>query len=203
MPDKNHPGWHNAAVPIQLQTQRLVLRQWQDSDREAFYAMNSDPEVRRFFPSTQTRAESDLALDTLHQHIDEKGWGLWAVEVKETGELAGLTGLWPMPETIVPGGTEVGWRLAKSFWGKGYAPEAGRRALEHGFTELKLDEVVSMTTVTNEPSRRVMEKIGLTRDPADDFRHPAHPDWWGAPHVLYRITAEQYFQAGRARTTAS
>nr|WP_269330092.1 GNAT family N-acetyltransferase [Kineosporia babensis] len=175
-----------------LETPRLILRQWEDRDRDPYYAMNADPEVRRFFPSVQTREEADLSIDILHEHIELTGWGLWAVEVKESGELAGLTGLWPMPDIVAPGATEVGWRLAKAHWGKGYAPEAGRAALRHAFEVLELDQVVSMTTVTNQPSRRVMEKLGLTRDPADDFQHPNYPDWWGAPHVLYRITAERY-----------
>ena len=180
-------------MTIQLETERLLLRQWKDTDRDAYFALNADPEVRRFFPATLSREESDLSLDNLHQHLDEKDWGLWAVEVKETGELAGLTGLWPMPEGFpATGAPEVGWRLAKAHWGKGYAPEGARAALEHAFTVLDLPEVVSMTTVTNAPSRRVMEKIGMTRNPQDDFENPTLPGWWGAPHVLYRITVEQY-----------
>nr|WP_269809733.1 GNAT family N-acetyltransferase [Kineosporia rhizophila] len=168
------------------------MRQWKDSDRDAFFALNSDPEVRRFFPTTQTREQSDQALDTIRQHIDEHGWGLWAAELRETGEVVGPIGLWPMPGWFTENAVEVGWRVAKAHWGKGYAPEAGRAALAYAFGELKLPQVVSMTTVTNEPSQRVMRKIGLTRDPADDFEHPGHPGWWGTPHVLYRITAERY-----------
>jgi RimJ/RimL family protein N-acetyltransferase len=184
-------------VTTQLETARLLLRQWEDTDRDAYFAMNADPEVRRFFPSTQTRAESDASLSTLRRHLHEHGWGLWAVEVRETGELAGLTGLWPMPEGFAPG-TEIGWRLAKAHWGKGYAPEAARAVLAYAFTVLKLPEVVSMTTVANEPSRRVMEKIGLTRNPAEDFLNPTYaPDSPIAPHVLYRLTVENY-RAARA-----
>jgi RimJ/RimL family protein N-acetyltransferase len=186
-----------SGVTTQLETGRLLLRQWKDTDRDAYFAMNSDPEVRRFFPSTQTRAESDVSMSNLRRHLDEHGWGLWAVEVRETGELAGLTGLWPMPTGFVPG-TEIGWRLAKAHWGKGYAPEAARAVLAYAFTVLKLPEVVSMTTVANQPSRRVMEKIGLTRNPADDFVNPTYaPGSPIAPHVLYRLTVENY-RAARA-----
>jgi RimJ/RimL family protein N-acetyltransferase len=187
-------------VPIELETERLILRQWQDADRDDYYAMNADPEVRRFFPSTQTREESDSSLDNIRRHLATHNWGLWAVEVKATGELAGLTGLWPMPPGFpAEECTEVGWRLAKAHWGKGYAPEGARAALAHAFTVLELPQVVSMTTMTNQPSRRVMEKLGMTRNPADDFVNPSYPDWWGGPHVLYRITAERY----RALTAAS
>ena len=172
-----------------IETERLLLRQWRHEDREPFARLNADPEVMEFFPAPLSRAESDAAADGNERQIEEHGWGLWAVEVVATGEFIGFTGLWQVPDDypFVPA-VEVGWRLARSNWGQGFATEAALAAVEFGFRDLRLDEIVSMTSVGNLRSRRVMEKLGLTHDPADDFDHPRIPE--GHPlrrHVLYRV----------------
>ncbi|MDX6272918.1 MAG: hypothetical protein QOJ92_128 [Frankiales bacterium] len=172
-----------------LSTERLLLRQWRDADREPFAELNADPIAMEHFPSTLTRADSDAFVDRAQQRIAEQGWGLWAVELTATGEFVGFAGLAHFADGLpFAPATEVGWRLRREHWGNGYATEAGRAALQHAFDVLALDEVVSMTAVGNWPSRRVMERLGMTRDPADDFEHPRVPA--GDPlraHVLYRI----------------
>jgi len=168
-----------------IRTERLLLRQWQESDREPWAAMNADPRVREFFPSVLTREESDAAFDRISSGIDERGWGQWAVEAD--GEFLGFTGL------AAPGfrdGVEIGWRFATSAWGHGYATEAARAAIDYGFEQLSLPEIISFTTVLNVRSRAVMERIGMIRDEDGDFEHPSVPV--GDPvrkHVLYRIAA--------------
>jgi RimJ/RimL family protein N-acetyltransferase len=178
-----------------LTTDRLLLRQWKDSDYEPFAALNADPAVMEHFPSVMTRAESDTMVDRISAALDERGFGFWAVEVRETGQFIGMTGL-SVPSFEAPFKTpcvEIGWRLAKDAWGNGYATEAARASLAYGFGEAGLDEVISFTATTNKPSQRVMERIGMTHDEADDFDHPRLPD--GHPlqrHVLYRITRAQW-----------
>jgi RimJ/RimL family protein N-acetyltransferase len=172
-----------------LTTERLILRQWRESDLEPFAAMNADPEVMRFFPRRLDREQSDAMAHRLSLFLDEHGWGLWAVEVPDLAPFIGFIGLSPPPfEAHFTPAVEVGWRLDKAYWGRGYAPEGARAALDYAFGALGLDEVVSMTIAPNEPSQRVMRKLGLTRDPADDFDHPNLPDWEHQRHVLYRIT---------------
>ena len=170
-----------------MKTDRLELREWRESDRDAWAVMNADPAVREFFPSVLTREESDLAFDRIATGLAENGWGLWAVALD--GEFLGFTGLALQTfEASFTPATEIGWRFAAHAWGHGYATEAARAVLEFAFSELGLPEIVSMTAVQNTPSRRVMERIGMTRDPSEDFDHPAVPV--GSPvrrHVLYRI----------------
>ena len=173
----------------ELRTERLLLRAWRDSDRAPYAALNADPVVMEHFPAPLTREESDAHVDRMVAALDEQGWGLWAVEVPGEADFVGFIGL------SVPGFqahftpcVEVGWRLARSAWGEGYAPEGARAALAFAFGELGLDEVVSFTSVGNAKSRRVMEKIGMTHDPAEDFDHPNVPaDSPIRRHVLYRI----------------
>ncbi len=176
-----------------LLTSRLRLRTWRAEDRDPFAALNADPEVMRYFPEPLDRARSDAMVDRLVAHHDEHGWGLWALEVLDTGRFAGFVGLNPVPESIramTTGAptTEVGWRLARWSWGHGYATEAARAAVSHGFDVLGLSEIVSFTAATNLRSRAVMERLGMTRDAADDFEHPAVPDGPLRSHVLYRLT---------------
>jgi len=170
-----------------LATERLLLRQWRDDDRAPFAELNADPEVMRYFPRTQSLAESDALVDRQQALIVERGWGLWAVDAPEG--FIGFVGLSePRFEAHFTPAVEVGWRLARRAWGKGYATEAARACLAFGFGELGLDEIVSFTAITNMPSRRVMERLGMRRDPADDFDHPALAE--GDPlrrHVLYRL----------------
>lgn len=173
----------------EVRTERLLLRHWRESDREPFAALNADPEVMRYFPAPLDRATSDAFVDRQVQLIRDRGWGLWAVELVEAGELIGFVGLNPVYDDMpcYPG-VEVGWRLAARHWGRGYAPEAARAALGVAFDGLGLQEVVSFTTTRNTPSRRVMEKIGMRHDPARDFDHPRVAGWHGQRHVLYAIT---------------
>lgn len=172
-----------------IRTERLVLRDWTDDDLEPFAELNSDPEVMRYFRAPLNRTQSDAFAERIRAGLRENGWGLWAVEVIGGAPFIGFVGLiWQVFEAHFTPAVEVGWRLARPAWGHGYAPEAARAALEVAFGRVGLDEVVSITTVTNLPSRRVMEKIGMSRDPADDFEYPnleeGHPL---RPHVLYRI----------------
>ncbi|HZT17002.1 MAG TPA: GNAT family N-acetyltransferase [Gaiellaceae bacterium] len=170
-----------------LRTARLRLRQWRDDDLEPFAALNADPEVMRHFPSTLPRAASDELANRQRSLIEERGFGLWAVEAPEG--FVGFVGLnEPRFEAHFTPAVEVGWRLARHAWGKGYATEAARAAVAFGFDELELDEIVSFTSVGNERSRRVMERLGMTHAAADDFDHPSLPP--GHPlrrHVLYRL----------------
>ena len=174
-----------------LRTERLLLRNWRDEDFEPFAALNADPEVMRYFPAPLTREESDRLANRARAAIETHRWGLWAVEVLSDGAFIGFVGLWDRRGSahVVPA-VEVGWRLAREHWGRGYATEAARAAVTYGFGEVGLDEIVSFTSVVNLPSRRVMQRLGMTHDPADDFDHPELPEGHPLrPHVLYRIRA--------------
>ena len=184
----------------ELGTERLRLRAWRDEDREPFAALNADPVVMEHYPSMLTYEESDALADRIEARFAEQGWGLWAVEVVDTGEFTGYVGLSPQTwEAHFTPAVEVGWRLAHAYWGRGYAPECGLAALDYAFDVLRLDEVVSFTTVANLRSQRVMQKLGMTRDPADDFDHPALPEGHPQrPHVLYRISQSWRDRSSRA-----
>jgi RimJ/RimL family protein N-acetyltransferase len=179
-----------------LRTERLLLRRWRDSDRVPFAELNADPVVMEHFPAGLTRAESDSMIDRVDGRFDEVGYGLWALEIAATGEFIGFTGLqapaFGFEAPFMPA-VEVGWRLARSAWGHGYATEAARRALAVGFDDVGLAQIVSFTSTTNLRSQAVMARLGMTHDPADDFDHPKLPaDSPLRRHVLYRITREQY-----------
>ena len=165
-----------------IRTERLLLRQWREEDREPFAALNADPVVMEHFPSTMSREESDAFVDFNIRTIDERDWGLWAVDAH--GTFIGFVGL--NEPNFMPG-VEVGWRLAHDAWGHGYATEAAQASLAFARDELGLDEVISFTTTTNLRSRRVMERIGMTHDPKDDFDHPRVVDPRLRRHVLYRL----------------
>lgn len=147
--------------------------------------MNADPEVMRFYTASYSREESDAFVDRAERQFDEHGYGLWAVEIPHEAPFIGYVGLWIHPYFPAP---EVGWRLDKAHWHKGYATEAARAAIKDGFERVGLTEIVSFTTPLNVPSVRVMERLGMTHNPADDFDHPNVPA--GHPfrrHVLYRL----------------
>ena len=151
--------------------------------------MNADAAVMEHFHEPLTRRQSDELVERIEGGFEANGFGLWALEVRASGEFIGFTGLAvPGFEAHFTPAVEVGWRLARSAWGYGYATEAGRAALSFGFEELRLAEVVSFTTAANRRSRAVMERIGMSRDPEDDFDHPSlppgHPQ---RPHILYRL----------------
>ncbi|TCN30515.1 RimJ/RimL family protein N-acetyltransferase [Kribbella orskensis] len=178
----------------ELKTDRLLLRQWQDSDYEPFAAMNADPAVMEHFPAPMTREASDGLIDRIKPSIEERGFGLWALEVLDTGRFIGFTGLSvPSFEAHFMPAVEIGWRLSKDAWGNGYASEAARASLADGFGPAGLEEIVSFTATSNKPSQRVMERIGMTHDEAGDFDHPKlEPGHRLERHVLYRITRAQW-----------
>jgi RimJ/RimL family protein N-acetyltransferase len=170
-----------------IQTSRLIMRRWQDSDREPFADLNADPETMQYFPATMDRAASDAFVDVMESRFDQHGYGLWALEVAGTGDFIGFTGLNPMPAGVPgAGGTEVGWRLARHAWHHGYATEAARAALDVAFNGAGRPEIWSMTAVLNEPSQAVMRRLGLTQ--VDHFEHPNVPVGHRIrPHVLYHL----------------
>ena len=174
--------------PMGLQTDRLRLRSWRESDREPFASLNADPRVMEYFPAALSSEESHAMADSIHAHIERHGWGLWAVEIPGVTSFAGFIGLaTPRFDAHFTPCTEIGWRLGQPFWGYGYATEGALAVLAFAFHTLELSEVVSFTTETNLPSRRVMERIGMTRNPSDDFDHPSLPVGHRLRrHVLYR-----------------
>ncbi len=172
-----------------IETGRLLLRQWVEEDREPFAALNADPIVMEHFPAILSRAESDAFMDRQAATIERQSWGLWALEVRETGEFIGFTGLLvPVFDADFVPCVEIGWRLAAASWGKGYATEAATAVLDHAFDVVGLDDVVSFTYVGNDRSRRVMDKIGLTE--RREFDHPNLPGDRIQRHVLYGLAAE-------------
>ncbi|KFC66340.1 Acetyltransferase, GNAT family [Devosia sp. LC5] len=174
---------------MKLETERLLLREWRDTDREAFAAIVADSHVMRFYQATRSRAEADAWIDKMIAGLANGTAHFLAVERKSDGAMLGLTGTadinFPIPTEPK---LEIGWVFGKDYWGQGYAPEAARAALEHAFTQLHASEVAAFTARVNLPSQRVMQKLGLVRDPRADFEHPriaeGHPL---RPHVLYRI----------------
>jgi RimJ/RimL family protein N-acetyltransferase len=173
-----------------IPTPRLILRRWRDEDLPAFAALNADRRVMHFLQKTLTRSESDFLADLISQHFNSRGFGLWAVELPGVDPFIGFVGLSvPRFDAHFTPCVEVGWRLAYDHWGRGYATEAAKAAIDFGFTSCGLAEIVSFTVPQNQRSRRVMEKLGMTNLPADDFDHPYLPE--GDPfrrHVLYRLT---------------
>jgi RimJ/RimL family protein N-acetyltransferase len=175
-------------VVSELRTERLLLRQWQEADLEPFAQLNADPEVMTHFPSLLTRERSDALARDISDSIEEQGWGLWAVEVVDGPSFIGFVGLnEPRFEAHFIPAVEVGWRLGREHWGYGYATEAARAAVDFGFGELGLDEIVAMVAPANARSRAVAERLGMTRNPADDFDHPRIPEGPLQRHVLYRL----------------
>ena len=174
-------------MDFEVRTDRLVLRRWHETDLEPFARLTADAEVMRYFPATLSREQSDGLAARADAQFDTRGYGLWALERLDTGDFIGFTGLAPMPEGIPgSGGVEVGWRLAQSAWGLGFATEAATAALRFGFDTLGLAEVNSITAVINIRSRRVMERLGMLL--ADEFEHPKLPE--PSPlcrHVRYTI----------------
>lgn len=181
-------------VTTNHETPRLRMRRFTADDLAPLSALNADPVVMEHFPSTQSPAETQALIDRIERHFDDHGFSLWALEVKDTGEMIGFTGLITQTfEAHFTPAVEIGWRLARHSWRQGYATEAAREALRIGFVEHALEEIVSMTTTTNVPSQAVMRAIGMTHDPADDFDHPRVPD--GSPlkrHVLYRLSRQDW-----------
>jgi RimJ/RimL family protein N-acetyltransferase len=177
----------------EIRTERLVLRRWRPDDVAPFAAINADPAVMEYFLAPLTLEETTALIERIEESFRTKGYGLWAVETQNGEQLAGFVGLAPVeaPYPFAPA-VEVGWRLARACWGQGFATEAAIASLRFGFDKIGLTEIVSFTSIINDRSRRVMERIGMTNDPDEDFDHPRLPD--GHPlrrHVLYRIRRDE------------
>jgi len=177
-------------MTVALRTPRLLLREWRDDDYQPFAAMSADPEVMRYYYRPPAdRAASDAWIDRMRRHNAEHGFAYWAVEIPGEAAFVGSVGLTRVLAAGYPfaPAVEIGWRLARARWGNGYATEAARAVLDDGFGRLGLDEIVAFTLPFNERSRRVMERLGMIRDPADDFGHPQVPeDHPMRRHFLYR-----------------
>ncbi|MDQ6433531.1 GNAT family N-acetyltransferase [Mesorhizobium sp. LHD-90] len=174
-------------------TERLILRNWRESDRDLFHRINSDDTVMEFFPFRRDRAESDAMMDRMRAEIDRDGFGWTAAEIATTGECIGFVGLHAaeIEPVVPPGSFEIGWRLAPEYWGKGYVTEAAARLIDHGFDELGLAEIVSFAVWDNERSISVMRRLGMTK--TGEFDHPRVPDTHPnlKRHRLYRISQEE------------
>lgn len=175
-----------------FESSRLGFRMWKESDKDLLYNMNANKEVMRYFPKTLDYKETDSFLDRIQEHFKEKGYGLWAVEIKETKEFIGFIGFLNATfEAEFTPCVEIGWRLDNKYWNKGYATEGAKACLQYGFIELNLDAVYSFTAEINKPSENVMKKIGLKK--TGEFKHLRVEE--GSPlkpHVLYKIEKKEY-----------
>lgn len=191
---------------IILETPRLIIRNWEERDRALFHHINSDPDVMEFFPFRRTRQEADERFDIWQKMITDTGFGFYALEDRQSGNAIGCAGLLRTDiEPHLPKGTvEIGWRLIRECWGKGYVSEAARALLGHGFQQLSLPEIVAFAVHNNERSTAVMRRIGMLQVKGADFNHPnvpeSHPQL--KRHVLYRITAAQFAEQPQADNPA-
>lgn len=172
-----------------IETDRLILRSWKKEDAAVYFEINRDEKVIEFLPSSLTIEQVNDFISAMNLQQEKRGYSLWAVELKDGGEFIGFIGLnyldWKIP--FAPA-IEIGWRLASKYWGKGYAPEGAKAALDFAFNKIGVDEIVAITVPANQRSQRVMEKIGMKRDVNGDFRHPKlAADHVLSQHVLYRI----------------
>jgi RimJ/RimL family protein N-acetyltransferase len=186
-----------ASPGVDIATPRLWLRRWRAEDLEPFAALNADPEVMEHFPSTLSREETAAAVGRVEKHFEDRGFCFWAVEVPGRAPFIGFIGLAvPAFETSFTPCVEIGWRLARPWWGQGFATEGARAALAYGFERLDLPEIVSFTVPGNVRSRRVMEKLGMRY--SEDFEHPRidplHPL---SRHVLYRLSRPEWLVTAR------
>lgn len=183
---------------IVRETPRLILREWKESDRNLFREINADDKVMEFFPFRRSHAEADAVLETINGMIRGSGYGFYAMELRQTGEVMGFCGISPVINLDPPfplGTMEIGWRLATRFWGHGYVTEAAKSLLVLAFDEKETPEIVSFAVRDNHRSTRVMERIGLRRDPSRDFDHPRVPMQTHPllrPHVTYALTLEEW-----------
>ncbi len=186
---------------IQLTTDNLILRQWKANDYLTFSKLNSDPTVMEYFPNTLSKKQSDSLAKEMELLISQNGWGVWAVEEKERGQFIGCVGLHE-PSCDLPFSPcmEIAWRLDKSYWGKGYATEAGKEVLKFAFEKLKVDEIVSFTALLNKKSESVMKRLGM-RDTQQNFEHPHLAKGHTLrEHLLYKISKEEW-KKKRVETT--
>lgn len=179
---------------IILETERLRLRTWKEGDKQALITISQDPEVMQHFPSIPSNDDVKNLFDKINQHQKDKGYSLYAVELKSTADFIGFVGLLTVGyQAHFTPAVEIGWRIAKAYWNKGYATEAAKAVLKKAFFDFKLHEIVSFTTTTNLASQRVMQKIGLHHSTHDDFDHPRIDK--NNPlcrHVLYRLSKKDY-----------
>jgi len=177
-----------------LTTSRLLLRRWGDADRAPFQRLNADPRVMEFMPGLLTAKQSDELIDRIEEHFERHGFGPFAAELLEDKTFLGYIGLYvPAFDATFTPAVEIAWRLSADYWGRGLATEGARAVVRHAFEDLGLPDLVSFTVPENLRSRRVMEKLGMSHDPVDDFDHPRLPE--GHPlrrHVLYRLSREQW-----------
>ncbi|MGB4106426.1 MAG: GNAT family N-acetyltransferase [Alphaproteobacteria bacterium] len=183
-----------AGMKKHIETERLILREWKEEDKKSFARINNDPMIMEFFPRRLTEQDSDRLIDRFQKHFETHGFGFYAVEMKKTGEFMGFAGLQNV-EMDVPftPAVEIAWRLDYEYWGKGYGTEAARAVLDHAFGKLKLKEVVAYAVHDNSRAIKLIEKIGMKRDPDGDFDYPSlakgHPL---GRFVLYRVTKKQH-----------
>jgi RimJ/RimL family protein N-acetyltransferase len=177
---------------VLITTERLVLRDWRDSDLPAWAAMNADPAVREYLGPLLTAEQAAASVRSFQADLDRNGFGLWAVEVRETGEFIGFTGLDRVEDGLPVTGVEAGWRLARSAWGHGYATEAARAVLAYGFDTLGLAEILAITAAGNQRSQAVMRRLGMTTDPADDHEDLDAPEGPYRHQVVYRLSRETW-----------
>jgi RimJ/RimL family protein N-acetyltransferase len=175
----------------QLTTERLLLRRWRAADLDPFADVNADPAVMEYYPATLSRARTEALIERIDGYFEDHGYGLWSVELPREAPFVGYVGLTPVDKDVpFAPAVELGWRLARDFWGRGIATEGARAASAFAFEQLRLPELVAYTAVGNLRSRRVMERLGMRRDPAEDFIHPGVPPSHAlAAHVLYRMPA--------------
>lgn len=177
-----------------IKTERLILRPWKDTDFAPFARLNADSRVMEYFPGILTQEESDQFAKRICTAMKQQGWGLWAVSVPNVSDFIGYIGLAPVnfAASFTPA-VEVGWRLAYDSWNRGYATEGAVAALKYGFETLQMDEIVSFTAIQNTRSQKVMDKIGLTHYPEEDFDHPKLAEGhWLRRHVLYRLNRREW-----------
>ncbi len=177
---------------IEVETSRLILRQWQESDFQSFAVMCADPQVMAFFPSVLSVSESHQKARYAQSLIAERGWGFWAVEEKDSGRFVGFVGLHIVSDDMpFAPAVEIGWRLSSSCWGQGYATEAAQAALSVGFDQLELGSIVSFAVEENDKSTAVMKRLGMVYE--GGFHHPSFPDGHRLrKHCLYKLSREQW-----------
>lgn len=184
-----------------LETERLILRKWEERDRSLFHQINSDEKVMRFFPFRRSREEADALMDIINQMIETNGVSFSAIELKTTGACIGFCGLHVCSAELgLPKDTiEIGWRLSPDYWGNGYATEAAERWLEYGFLHLDLQEIVSFAVKNNQASIAVMKRIGMMADPKKDFDHPSVGEQHAhlRRHVYYYLSKDAWTKLNR------
>jgi len=177
-----------------LETERVVLRQWRSDDHAKFASMNADTDVMRYFPSLLSREESDTLSKKFEDLIAKNGWGFWVAERKSDSVFIGLVGLNLVDDLPISKCIEVGWRLAKGYWGEGYATEAAAASLHFAFSHLQQERVAAFTAVANTRSRKVMSRLGM-KDRKQNFLHPRVSQSSGLQeHVHYEIDRELFYK---------